>query len=156
MKNKDKYTVIRDSREQKNYWTFEENNVCAGTIVEKLNTGDYSISGLENIFSLERKYSSGELAKNITEKRFERELERMDKFEHSFLVLEFTLEDVLQFPFGSTIPRSRWKDLKVSSNFILKRILEIETSHKVKIIFAGKNGKLIAERIFSRIIEIYK
>ena len=148
MKTIKKYTVIKDTREQLG-WDFK------GMIEGKLQTGDYSIVGLENIFTIERKANTAELAKNINEKRFERELIRMDSLPNSFLILEFTLEDVLQFPFNSTIPKSKWKYLRVSSGYILKRILRMEIDHKVKIIFAGSNGKYITERIFSEMMELY-
>ena len=149
------YTIIRDKQEKVNYWNFEPSEKCIGTIVEKLDTGDYTIKGMENIFTIERKYSTGEFSGNITEERFERELNRMDNLQHSFLVLEFTLDNIYNFPFGSGIPSKKWPQLRVTSNFILKRLIEIETDHKCKIIFAGNRGEEIATIIFKRMQQLY-
>ena len=46
---------------------------------KKLNTGDYSIEGMESIFTIERKMSVSEIANNITENRFKDVLDRLDK-----------------------------------------------------------------------------
>src|ERR1022692_1606102 len=106
-KQNEKYTVIRDTREQKG-WDFFEDDYCDGMIEKKLDSGDYSILGLENVFCIEKKRNTAELAKNIFEKRFFAELQRLEKFDYSFLILEFNLIDVLNFPFGSGIPQNKW------------------------------------------------
>jgi len=41
------FTVIKDTREQDGYF-FSEFNTCAGMIDQKLDTGDYSILGMED------------------------------------------------------------------------------------------------------------
>ena len=52
------YTVIRDTREQEGY-TFEKftgrYTSCNGMIIKKLDTGDYSLVGLEDKLCIERK-----------------------------------------------------------------------------------------------------
>lgn len=147
--NFEKYTVIRDTREQSNNgWWFPESSYCLGTKIGTLKTGDYSLIGLEDIFAVERKKNTSEFSQNINEKRFFRELERMDKFEHPFLVLEFTLADIYSFPRNSGIPSSKWKYLKVTPNYILKKLAEIELNFKTKVIFADDNGPDIAETLF--------
>lgn len=143
-----KYEVIRDQREKANVWNFPPSNYCVGTTEAFLLSGDYTIKGLENVFTIERKASTGELSGNITDPAFERELDRMDKMEHSFLIFEFTLDDVYKFPYNSSIPSKIWPKLKVSSNYIIKRLIEIETNHKVKVIFAGDKASDYAQRIF--------
>ena len=89
-----KYQVIRDTREQ-NGWDFTAGNSCEGTLVEGLKTGDYSIKGYEHLLSIERKGCIAELASNLVEDRFERELERMESFKYSFLILEFSRKSLL-------------------------------------------------------------
>ena len=93
----DKFTVIRDTRE-KNGWYFKETEYCQGMLEQKLDTGDYSIVGLEDILCIERKGCVSELANNIVDKRFDRELERMEGFKYKFLILEFSLTDLMNFP----------------------------------------------------------
>jgi hypothetical protein len=150
-----KYLIVRDTQEKANFWNFEPSEKCIGTTDDSLSTGDYTIKGMEDIFTIERKYSTGEFSGNITEARFERQLCRMDAMKHSFLVLEFTLQDVYNFPSGSGIPSKKWSQLRVTPNFILKRLIEIETDHKCKIIFAGNKGEEIATTIFKRMQQLY-
>ena len=59
-----KFTVIRDTREKKGHgWWFDESSHCTGTEVKKLDVGDYSIKGREEIVCIERKESVSEIAK---------------------------------------------------------------------------------------------
>jgi len=151
-----KYRVLRDQQEKANFWDFPESEYCVGTTTTNLKTGDYTLEHLVDKFSIERKYSTGEIATNINEKRFERELDRLDKLDHSFILCEFTMDDIFSFPAMSGIPSKFWPKLRVSSNFLIKRLIEIETSHKTKIIFAGKHGSDYARRIFKRMNELYE
>lgn len=48
--NNEDFTIIVDTREQQP-WTFEEYVVAN----KKLDTGDYSIEGLQDFFAIERK-----------------------------------------------------------------------------------------------------
>lgn len=133
-----KLTPIRDTREHDNegyYWT--ESEWCEGYVSKKLDTGDYSLEGYEDRLCIERKRSTGEMAKNITEKRFDRELERMSEFEWAFFVCEFNFEDVLNFPINSTIPQNKWGQLRVTSNFLLSRLTEYQIKYGVHILYCG-------------------
>ena len=60
------YKVIKDTREQDGY-TFESftgrYTSCKGMVVKKLDTGDYSLEGLEDKLCIERKGRVSELAK---------------------------------------------------------------------------------------------
>lgn len=150
-----KYQVIRDIQEKANYWDFSTSSTCLGTVSESLPTGDYTLRGYEEILSIERKFSTGELAKNVTEARFERELARLDKFPHPYMICEFDFDDLYSFPTRSGIPPRFWSRLKVTNKFLIKRIMEIELDHKVKIIFAGQNGEKRAELIFKYIVQKY-
>lgn len=150
------YKVIRDTREQAegNGWWFEAGDRCLGTVSAKLDTGDYSLEGLEDILCIERKASTGEFAKNIIESRFERELERMETFKYPFIILEFTIADILTFPRNSGIPPYKWKDLQITSQFMMKRFIEFQMQYKTKIITTGQYyGHKVAESIFKRIID---
>ena len=133
-----KFTVIRDTRE-KSGWDFKETEYCQGMLERKLDTGDYSIEGLEDILCIERKGSVSELANNIVDKRFDRELERMANFEYKFLVLEFSVDDILSFPVGSEIPKKTWNKIRISGRFILKRLAEIQIEHGISVIPCGNN-----------------
>jgi hypothetical protein len=148
-----KYTVIRDDQEKANFWDFVPSQFCAGTISQRLPTGDYTLRGYENLLTIERKASTGEVYKNIFEARFDRELVRLDEFKYPFMVFEFTLEDLYLFPWNSGIPKYLWPKLKAKNHFMVKTITEYQIQYKVKVIFAGKRGKDIASSIFKRVIE---
>lgn len=151
-----KYTVLRDTKEQKNFWSFAESSECFGTVPTSLKTGDYTLKGFEDILCIERKWSTGEFAKNINEKRFERELDRMDCFLHSFLILEFDFHDIERFPQNSGIPKKFWPQLRVTPNYLKRRYTEIDLNHKAKIIFAGPSGgDARAEIIFRYVTQKY-
>ncbi len=147
--------IIRDSQEKANYWDWSTTSEFSGTVTRSLKTGDYTLEGYEDIFSIERKASTGEIAKNVTEARFERELDRLDKLPHSFLICEFDFDDLLSFPTRSGIPQRYWHKLRVTSNFLVKRMTEIDLNHKVKIIYAGSLGQERAEIIFKYITKKY-
>lgn len=147
------YTIIIDSREQQP-WEFPHHI----TAVQKLDTGDYSIQGLENLLCIERKKSVSEIANNITEKRFKDVIERMAQYKYSFLLLEFNLDEVLRYPIGSTVPRRMWNKIKVSPNFILKNLMEFQLLHNIKVLFCGgaSNAERISLSIMNRVHEIEK
>ena len=156
------YTVIKDSREQDGY-TFEKfsgrYHQCNGMVVRKLDTGDYSIEGLEDKVCIERKGRISELAINLgkDKHRFMHEIERMKDFEFRFLVLEFSLEDVMNFPEGSDIPEENWKSLKITNKYMLKMLIEFQMYDDIHVIFCGnkKNAKLVVNSILKRVNEYY-
>lgn len=145
MKNKP-FTIIKDSRE-KNGYIFEpmknRSHVCNGMVVRKLDTGDYSVEGLENKICIERKASITELANNIgvDGKRFNKEIERMKDFCHRFLILEFSLSDLMSFPHNCGIPREEISKVKISHKFILRFIMELQVEHGVNVIFCDDKEK---------------
>jgi ERCC4-type nuclease len=153
--NNNNIKIIIDTREQKP-WTFANYN----TEHKKLDTGDYSVDGLEDILCIERKQSSSEFANNIVESRFKDVIERMSNMKYSFLLLEFDIEDLLIYPVGSTVPRRMWDKIKISPAFLIKNILELQLNHNIIVYFCGnsKNAEKMAEYILKKIhyIEVIK
>lgn len=148
------YHVIRDSREQENNgWVFSPSKNCEGMTTQKLKTGDYTIKGYEKDIIVERKGALTEWAHNVNEKRFERELERLEEFRWPFIILEFTLQDLMKWPLGCGIPSNKLKDVKTTNYFILKRTNEIMLKYKTRIIYAGFQGKEVAASLFKRVVE---
>ena len=78
------FTIIVDTREQQP-WIFDN----YAKAHKKLDTGDYSVEGLEHLLTIERKKSSSEFATNIVESRFKDVVMRLSQFKYSFLLLEF-------------------------------------------------------------------
>jgi hypothetical protein len=148
------YTIIRDTREKKGHgWNFRKSEYCHGQIITKLETGDYSLAGLEDIFTIERKASATEMAQNVSEGRFMNELHRLEDIRFSFIICEFTMDDLIKFPRGSGIPKHKWKYLKMKGPLLLKKVLELIRDFNVKFLFAGDHGQEVANSLFKRIQE---
>ena len=146
----DNFTVIIDTREQQP-WEFGLHT----TAKRKLDTGDYSIEGLEHLLCIERKKSVSEIANNITEKRFKDVLERMGHMAYPFMLFEFDLDDVYNFPVGSDIPKKLWDSLKISPNYILKFLTQAQLNHNIHIMYCGdaENAERLAVSIMKRVYE---
>jgi hypothetical protein len=152
-----KYTVIRDTREQEGQgWFFDRKDRCLGTQVCKLDTGDYSLVGYEKVFTIERKGAVAEWAKNLCEKRFERELQRMEQIEMPFILLEFDMDALFRWPEGSGIPRRDLWKVRTTPHFLVKRMHEYQCKYPyIHIIFAGTHGREIASSLFKRVVETW-
>jgi hypothetical protein len=157
----ERYTVIRDTKEKKGHgWIFDPSPACTGTIIESMKTADYTLKGYEHLFCVERKGSVQEFVQNITQKekwvRFKDELQRMEDFSAAYIVCEFTLDDVMRYPVGSGLPYAIQKKVRVSPQFYLKRLIEIELNFKARMKLVGKtHSKEYASSLFKRVIEKY-
>jgi ERCC4-type nuclease len=149
------FTIIVDTREQQP-WEFKEHSVAH----RKLDTGDYSVEGLEHLLCIERKKSASEFATNVIESRFKDVIMRMEQLKYSFLLLEFDLEDLLIYPIGSTVPKKMWDKIKITPSFLIKNIMELQLNHNIKVMFCGNssNASKLAEFIMKKIhyIELVK
>ena len=152
------FTVIKDTREQDGYY-FSKFNTCAGMIEHKLDTGDYSIQGLEDKVCIERKGCVEELAINLGSKKhaFMNEINRMESFIHKYLILEFSLEELLKFPDETRIPIKNKASVKITGRYMLKCLVEFELYNNVHILFCGNKHTafLAVSSIFKRINEMY-
>lgn len=157
------FVVIRDTREQKGYhFSPTERGRCDGMIDRKLDTGDYTLAGLETKLCIERKASVEELALNLGQKRdpFMRELNRMMAFPHRFLILEFDLDDVIEYPNhrGSRIPQEKRSTTQITSQYLNKCLGDIQVHKDIHVIFCGNKYKafLMVMNIFKRVNELYR
>lgn len=156
------FTIIKDTREQDGY-TFEPSSsryhTCKGMINRKLDTGDYSIEGLEDKLCIERKASVVEFANNIGHDtvRFTKEIERMKSFPFRFIILEFSLSDLMNFPEGSGIPEGDWGKLKITNKFMLRKIMEFQMHDDIHVMFCDskKNAKWAVLSIIKRVNELF-
>jgi hypothetical protein len=150
--NQDPFTIIIDTREQIP-WEFGFHN----TAKKKLDTGDYTIEGFENILAIERKKSVSEIATNLSENRFSDVLDRLSKIKHSYMVFEFSLDEVYSFPVGSDIPKKLWDKLRISGNYIIKRLIEIQLKYNIQVVFCGDsdNAEKFSASLMKRIYEQY-
>ena len=128
--------IIQDTREQEP-WDFSFYGV--DTIVRKLDTGDYSVEGLEDILCIERKKSTGEIAINLGSKNatFIKELERMRSFKAKYLIFEFSIQTLLSFPALSGIPKSGLSKIRMNAGYIVKLLQKYEEEYNIEIIYCN-------------------
>lgn len=129
--------IIVDTRETKP-WTFEGYQDVQ-VISKKLDAGDYSLLGRENEIRIERKASTGELAGNFYQKykQFKNELLLLEQVTHRYLVCEFPIHFVFDFPHNSGIPKRIWPKLRATGQQLMHRIELFEERHGLKTIFCG-------------------
>lgn len=122
-----KFTIIRDSREKDGCgWKFRASANCDGMEVKKLDTGDYSIKGYENLIMIERKTLS-DLWGTLTfqRERFMKEMDRSLAYPIRYLIIEGTLRDI-----DNGIRYSQ-----VSPEFILASLTSLEVKYGLHVIF---------------------
>jgi hypothetical protein len=155
-KKADKYTVIRDSREKDGHgWWFSTTDRCHGTSAEyKLETGDYSLDGYEDIFTIERKGCVGEFKTNLCEDRFYRELERLAEFKYAYIILEFEMDDILRYPDSiKGITRKQKQYIKMGGYALLHKFIAMTIKYNIHVLFVGDCGRDVASCIFKQVIE---
>ena len=136
MKKDPEFIIITDTREQ-TPWEFDFEHTVAQEI-GTIKTGDYAVKGFEDKLCIERKGCIEEFANNLGKEfdRFKRELVRMEQFPHAFIICEFPLKDLIEFPFHNHNTKLQ-QTSKISGKYLLKIILEIQLEHNVKIMFCG-------------------
>lgn len=132
--------IIQDTREQIP-WDFTF--FGANQKVKKLDTGDYSLEGLEDKFCIERKMSTGEIAINLGSKNktFVKELDRIMEFEYKFLICEFSIKTLLSFPAFSGIPKDKLKFVRMSANYIVSLLGKYEEKYGLEIIYCNDKNE---------------
>lgn len=150
------FSIVRDTREN-NGWIFEEEEKVSGkcrlisTVSNKLDAGDYSILGLEQIVCIERKSGFDEILGNLSKteykQRFLREMELLKEIEHPYILIESILN---QSMFSLSIPQSR-----VPISRVVKELVSISHDYHVNVMFVGDSGKRIARYIFEDVAKKY-
>ena len=152
-----KYVILKDTRE-KNGWNFEFSERCLAVANWGLKTGDYTARGLEKELVIERKASTGELAMNLGKKRkaFEAEIERMSNFRWRYVLCEFSIDDLMNFPVNSGIPEKQLQFVRMNGKFMWKKLCEYQEQHGVQVIFCDnkQNAEDRAIMIFDQVSEI--
>lgn len=129
------FTVIQDSREQLPYefYTVEKvTNKETGEITSVrhpwnvqragLKTGDYSIAGFEEIFTVERKSLADFMGCIFTE-RFDNELKRMAEMPHKAIIIETDLTSAMR-------PENIGRD-KIHPNCVLGKLVSYVLNYDV-------------------------
>jgi hypothetical protein len=136
--------IIVDTREKTGWWDLSKYDGCDGQISSKIDAGDYSLYDYPNLITIERKRTINEIANNLGREyeRFCREFERMQKYKNKYVICEFTLDSLIDYPKNE--PKYLQKSIRMNGKFMLKRIDELENKYNVKFIFC--KNKEEAER----------
>lgn len=149
------FTILVDTKEKKP-WSFSSKAIL-GIEYTHLKTGDYTVKGLEDILCIERKRSVAELAANIHEKRFFNELERMQSFPHRYLILESTLQHVLDYPNLEGLPDRIVQKIRTSGAYLLKCFNRMQVKYGINIIYCDTtfNAQWVAVNIMKEVANLY-
>lgn len=146
-----KFTIIRDTREKPEHgWIFEPNAHCWGTEVAKVDAGDYTVEGLEHYICIERKQTIDEFAHNCIEKRWQKCMSRMAKCKHSYLLFEFSWDDINNYPRSAKVPSRIRNKLRIPAAYIRKVIYTAREDYGIHVIACGDKYK--AEKLAYRIL----
>lgn len=150
------YIILRDTREKQG-WDFPRDTLCLGVEDTALKTGDYTIKNYEDLICIERKKCVSEIAANIGKykKRFEAEMRRIEKIRHRYIICEFSLQDIIDYPKNSNIPKSRRDNMVISGKYVLKCLIEYQLEYGVQVIFCDNaaNAAVFARSLMKRIHE---
>ena len=116
--------IIVDTREQLPY-TFDEHP----TMIQKLDTGDYSLQGFEDDFAVERK-ELGDFLNCVGQhrERFVRELERGRDLRRLYVVVEATIREIAHELYIS----------KINPNSVFGSVVAWESRNdSIRFLFAG-------------------
>lgn len=133
------FKFVVDTREQKPY-KFREDDVR-----KKLDTGDYSIEGLEDCICIERK-SFDDFVNSVIPgrgwKRFQKELQRMQEFELSCIIIEGDWANICMGEYTS----------QLHINSLQGFIMRILTDYEIPTYFVSnhKYGKIFVEKWLQR------
>jgi hypothetical protein len=63
------------------------------------------------------------------------------------------MNDVLNYPIGSNLPKRMWDKVRITPAFIMKNILDWQLKYDIKVLFCNNasNAEKVAEYIIKRI-----
>ena len=147
-----KRVILCDDRE-KNGWDSDYLGPGFEVIRKRLDTGDYTIKGMEHLVCIEKKSSWQEIAMNIGSKRnlvnFKKELERMGDFPIRFLVIH---ED------PSHIYHTRTYSKHIGKNTLMLWYMRIQVEYGIPTMCVGNKAiaKNMIRLLFNKIIQFHE
>ena len=127
----EEFTIVYDTRENMPL-NFRRSKYVKNIKRKKLNTGDYSIEGMEHLISIERKSPTdlfNTLGKGI--KRFKKEIERAVNLEYFAILVECRYMEVL----NKTFENSHYSSLK--GNQVIQTLNTLKLKYGIDVIFAN-------------------
>jgi ERCC4-type nuclease len=155
---KEKPVIIVDTRE-KQPWCFEGDDAFSDVIYQKLDGGDYSIQGMEDIITIERKATVDELYMNFTKdkKRIAAEFERLKDHRFKIVVIEESCEDVMN-PQKYYVNKKKInrRSPKMPVAVVTSNLTKLLLEHDVHIIFGGMRAQAMARGILLHAYELHQ
>jgi hypothetical protein len=151
-----KLIPIIDSREQIRYAFGSEH--FGEPLIKKLEQGDYSLAGFEDIFAIERKMTVSEIAKNLNEKRFADWTARLSSIKHPFIICEFPYSSIVNYPFDEDISKTIRNRIRLRGGYITARLNDLMIKYpNISIIYAGnrKSAEYMAADLMKRVYSEY-
>jgi hypothetical protein len=146
--------IIQDTREQQP-WEFSKRAWPDGVEVKGLLTGDYTLAGLEETFTADRKGKVTELASNLVRDRFVRELERMEGIAHPFVVCDFSLNELLDYPRVASVPHYLRRKIRLRGPFLVSKLNEFMLKYRARWVFADGRGRDLVLSMLKRVAGLY-
>ena len=138
-----KPTILFDTREKTPFDFSRFPNWIAGEIRQKLDVGDYSIQGMENLLALERKSLSDLITTVIQERpRFFRMCEQLAKYRWCALLIEASYEDI-KTPYGEEY------ETVAHPNAVSGTLDALEARFGIPVIYISTNRRLAEEKAAS-------
>jgi ERCC4-type nuclease len=158
MTPKTKPTLLVDSRE-KHYWDFECDDAFDKVEYRKLDAGDYSIEGLEDVIVIERKATIDELFNNFTKdkKRIAAEFDRLEDHPFKFIVIEETCDDIMN-PHKYYINKKgiNTQSPKMPVAVVTSNLTKLMLERNVHVIFGGLRAQAMARGILLHAYDLYR
>ncbi|MYM92552.1 ERCC4 domain-containing protein [Duganella vulcania] len=144
-----KPVVLVDTREQMPFDLARFSNWLSGVKTATLDTGDYSIEGMEHLICLERK-SLNDLVGTLMHQRgrFFRQLERMQAFPYRAILVEASYAEV-KSPYNFT------QDVAAHPNGVSGSLDALEVRFGVPVIYTSTNRALAEEKAASWLSKTY-
>lgn len=141
-----KPVALVDSREQMPLRLFQNHpNWFSGELAATLRSGDYSVEGMENVLSLERKSMADAIGSTIAgRERFIRSCSRLAQFRWKAILIEASYEDMKTQYFN-------FEDLHTEAhpNAVCGTFDAIEAKFGIPILYSSRNRDLATEKAAS-------
>ena len=101
--------------------------------------------------------SVSEIAQNVNQKRFHRELERMAKIPSSYILIEARIEEVQAFPHDSNLPLAIKNKIRMNGHFLISKLEQIKETYNVNVYYCINRdiAQDIAIRLMKEAVEVY-
>lgn len=143
-----KFTIVKDSREKADAgWKFNKSSNCHGMITKKLDTGDYSLDGYENLIMIERK-TIPDLWGSLGQwrERFIKEMDRALDYPIRYLIIEGTVDDI----------NKGFRYSKISSEYIFATLTSLEVKYGIHIIFTNKRKDIASSYVRNLLAKLFQ